>query len=299
MSVVGVDVSAGGLSRRWVSELASRLAGCEVVDADSRAADVEVLVVGNPPASRLDAFPRLRFVQSVWAGPDRLAEGTVGVPVARMVAPELTEYMAEFVLMAVSMLHREAPAYRRAQAESTWQPRKAELARRRRVGVLGYGELGRPVARLLRRVGFDVAAWARSPRTGPIPVLCGEDGFREVLGRSDILVNVLPLTPHTRHILDGSAFEVMPEGAGLVNVGRGAHVVEADLLDALDEGRLSEAILDVFEEEPLPAGHPSWAHPRVKVFPHVAAPSEAADLAPYVADNVRRFLAGETPRFLL
>jgi len=297
--VVGVVVSGGALDGRWITDLANLLPECEVVDAETQADEVEILVVGNPPASILSFFPRLRFVQSVWAGPDRLRELPLDVPVARMVAPGLVEYMAEFVSMAVLMLHRQVPAYRRAQAARRWQPLPAMPARSRRVGVLGYGELGRPAASRLAEAGFDVVAWARSPRNDPIPVLTGQDGYREVLARSEILVDVLPLTPETRHMLDRSAFESMPEGASLVNVGRGAHVVEADLLQALDEGHLSEALLDVFEEEPLPEDHPFWSHPRVTVFPHVAAPSESTDLAPYVADNIRRFIAGETPRFLV
>ncbi|HLU52430.1 MAG TPA: glyoxylate/hydroxypyruvate reductase A [Acidimicrobiia bacterium] len=296
-AVVGVVVS--DLDRQWITELARLLPECGVTDAAARVGEVEVLVVGNPPGSILRSFPRLRFVQSAWAGPDRLMGADADVPVARMVAPELTEFMSEFVSMAVLMLHRQAPRYRRAQEARRWEPLRAELARGRRVGLLGYGELGRPVASRLAEIGFDVVAWARSPRHEAIPVVAGAEGFREVLRRSEILVNLLPLTARTRHILDRAAFDLMPRGASLVNVGRGAHVVEADLLEALDDGRLSDAVLDVFEAEPLPPDHPFWAHPRVTVFPHVAAPSDAADLAPHVAANIRRFLEGETPHFLV
>lgn len=297
--VIGVAVSDGGLQPDWIDELARRLPDCRVADADEVIEDLEVLVVGNPPGSISARFPRLQFVQSTWAGPDRLAESGATVPVARMVAPELAGFMSEFVLLAVLMLHRHVPAYRRSQASRRWEPIEVTPARHKRVGVLGYGELGRPVAQRLAEADFDVAAWARSERSDVLPVLSGESGFREVLGRSEIVVNLLPLTPETRHLLDRSAFDSMPRGAALVNVGRGGHVVERDLLAALDEGRLSEAILDVFEHEPLPPNHPFWSHPRVTVFPHVAAPSNASELAPYVADNIRRFIEGQTPRFLI
>lgn len=142
-------------------------------------------------------------------------------------------------------------------------------------------------------------AWARSDRQGEVPVVSGEEGWRRLLDRSEIVVNLLPLTDSTRGILDSGAFDLLGPGAALVNVARGAHVVEADLLTALDDGRVSDAVLDVFPTEPLPERHPYWEHPRVTVLPHVAAPSDPDDLVAEVAANLRRFLAGETPRHLV
>lgn len=298
--VVGVTFPEAGTRQEWVARLTDRLGGVRVVDAEEvEPSVVEILVVGNPSGNHLHRFDGLGFVQSAWAGVDRLTEGAPPVPIARMVAPELTELMTEFVLATVLALHRRFPAYRRDQLRGEWRPRPTYPARETRVGVLGYGELGRPSAQILSEAGFDVAAWARTYRGGPIPILTGEQGFVDLLGRSEILVNLLPLTPETRGILDHAAFGAMPQGSSLVNPARGAHVVRADLLAALDVGQLSDAILDVFDEEPLPSDHPFWSHERITVLPHIAAPSRPADLAPHLAANIRRYLEGETPRFLV
>lgn len=297
---VGVYFPEAETREEWVSRLAAHLGDLRVVEVEkSKPLSVEILVVGNPPGDDLRRFGALRFVQSAWAGVDRLTEGAPPVPIARMVAPELAELMTEFVLAGVLALHRRFPAYRRDQVQGKWHPRPTSPARETRVGVLGFGELGKPAAQALSETGFDVAAWARTSRGGPIPVLTGAEGFRDLLGRSDVVVNLLPLTPDTRGILDHMAFRTMPQGSSLVNAARGAHVVPADLLQALDEGHLSDAVLDVFDEEPLPSDHPFWSHDRIVVLPHVAAPSRPADLAPHLAANIRRFLEGGTPRFLV
>lgn len=295
--VVGVSFPEASTRQEWVARLESHLGDLRVVDAETDPSVVEILVVGNPPGDDLRRFDRLRFVQSAWAGVDRLTEGAPPVPIARMVAPELTELMTEFVLAAVLTLHRRFPDYRRDQTRAEWRPRPTPPARGTRVGVLGYGELGMPAAQTLSEAGFDVAAWARTSRGGRIPVLTGEEGFRDLLGRSDVIVNLLPLTPETRGILHHAAFASMPRGSSLVNAARGAHLVPADLLAALDAGQLSDAILDVFDEEPLPSDHPFWSHERITVLPHVAAPSRPVDLAPHLAANIRRHLQGEAPRF--
>lgn len=298
--VVAVGFEEADSRRDWISHLAARVDRTRIVDAcQVDPSSVDVLVVGNPPGEILSRFHSLRFVQSTWAGVDRLTENAPPIPIARMVAPELTHLMTEFVLAAVLSLHRGFPSYRRDQTARRWQPRVTFPAAKRRVGVLGFGELGRPAAIALAAAGFDVMAWARSPRSGPVEVLAGRAGFQALLGRSDILVNLLPLTAATHGILDGAAFAAMPPGAALVNVARGAHIVDAELLEALDSGRMSDAVLDVFDEEPLPLEHPFWAHEHVTVLPHVAAPSDPVDLAPHVAANIQRFLAGEVPRFLV
>ncbi len=296
---VGTDPPAG--RRRWIRALSPHLPGTNVVDlADLDPSAVEILVVGNPPGETLAHLSALRFVQSTWAGVDALLQGAPEAPIARLVAAPLTERMTEFVLTAVLMLHRDLPAYRRLQGREEWSPLPVVAAGERAVGVLGFGELGRPAALRLAEAGFDVVSLAnKAAGDGPVPVVAGEQGWRRVLERSRILVNLLSLTPSTRGIIDRRAFDLMPVGAALVNAARGAHVVEADLLEALDSGRLADAVLDVFEREPLCPGHPFWAHPRVTVLPHVAAPSEPEALAGAIAANIRRFLEGEPPRHLV
>jgi glyoxylate/hydroxypyruvate reductase A len=192
--------------------------------------------------------------------------------------------------------HRDAAAYRAQQARAVWQPRPGCLARDRRVGVLGLGVLGAAAARALAALHFDVAGWSRSPKAIP-GVACynGPAGLPALLGRSEILVCLLPLTPETEGILGAATFDALPRGAQIINAARGGHLVEADLLAALDDGRLGGAVLDVFATEPLPPDHPFWHHPTITVTPHVAGMTRAHSAATAIAANIRRIAAGQPP----
>jgi glyoxylate/hydroxypyruvate reductase A len=168
------------------------------------------------------------------------------------------------------------------------------LARGRRVGVLGLGELGLACAQALAALGFDLAGWSRRPKdSGPVPAFSGPEGLDEVLRRSEILVLLLPATAATENVLDSRALALLPRGAVVVNPGRGTLIDDAALLAALDAGRIAHATLDVFRTEPLPPDHPFWAHPRVTVTPHIASETRPATAAEAVAENVRRGEAGE------
>ncbi|HSK39501.1 MAG TPA: glyoxylate/hydroxypyruvate reductase A, partial [Arenibaculum sp.] len=203
------------------------------------------------------------------------------------------EGMAEYVALQVLYWHRNAHAYRTQQQQAQWRPLPEKLAGERKVGILGLGELGSAAAGTLRSLGFDVAGWSRSPRSlAGTTCLHGAAGFDDLLARSEILVCLLPLTPGTNGILNARTFAVLPRGAVIVNAARGAHVVESDLLAALDSGRIAGASLDVFAEEPLPPGHPFWTHPSVVVTPHVAAQTHARTAAASVVEQIRRHRAG-------
>lgn len=256
------------------------------------AARAEIAIVANPPPGALVGLPALRWVHSLWAGVDRLLldDTLPPVPVLRLVDPALAEAMAEAVAAAVLHLHRDFPRYADQQRRSLWRQHAVRPARERRVTLLGMGEMGRASADLLRAIGFTVQGWSRSgaARDG-VAVLSGPEGWARALAGADILVNLLPLTAETRGILNGGAFAQLPRGAALVNFGRGAHVVEADLIAALDAGALGHAILDVFEVEPLIEGHRFWSHPGVTILPHVAAPTNRSSAAAIVARAVREF----------
>ena len=278
----------------WRSALAQALPEATWLDiAQARAAGaaVSAAVVANPPPGSLLGLPGLRLVQSLWAGVDRLLADPglpAGVPVARMVDPAMTAAMAETALWAVLSLHRGFFDYAAQQARSEWRPLPQRRADEVAVCVLGQGEMGRAVASRLAALGYRVQGWRRS--SGPLA---------QALATAEIVVNLLPLTPATRGLLNAAAFAALPAGAALVNLGRGAQVVDDELLAALAQGRLRHAVLDVFHNEPLPAGHPFWAHPRVTVLPHAAAATGERSAAAVVAANLRALHAGRPLQHLV
>ncbi len=287
---------------RWRASLTSHLAGSErlyTAGDEYDPAAIDVALVANPPAGALASLKNLRLIQSLWAGVDRLlADKTIpaDVPIVRLVDPNMTQAMVECALVCVMFLHRQFPLYARQQAAQEWKKLPQPLASERRVGVLGFGQLGRAVAEALAALGFDVEAWSAKPRTAVrIKVWSGTDQIGALLKRSDILINLLPLTPETADILNADMFRQLPRGGVIVNLARGGHLNESDLLDALASGRLAHAILDVFKHEPLPRDHPFWSHPRITVLPHVAAVTDVNSAAKIAADNIRAFRAGRMP----
>jgi glyoxylate/hydroxypyruvate reductase A len=271
----------------WLAALTAAMPEAQWLGLDeARAAPaaVQAAVVANPPPGSLQGLPNLSLIQSLWAGVDRLLGDTslpAGVPVARMVDPAMNAAMAETVLWAVLSLHRGFFAYQQRQREGVWRQHAQRRADEVGVLVLGAGQMGCTAAERLRALGYRVDSWRR-------------DGtpLQPLLARAQIVVNLLPLTPDTRGLLDARFFAALPAGAGVVNVARGAHVVDADLLAALDSGHLRHAVLDVFHTEPLPAGHPYWAHPRVTVLPHAAAGTDARSAAAVAVANLRALQDG-------
>jgi glyoxylate/hydroxypyruvate reductase A len=211
-----------------------------------------------------------------------------------MIEPGLTDGMVEFATLAVLAIHRDWPAYAVQQRERRWQALPVRTAASRRVGIMGMGVLGQAVAAKLRGFGFPCAGWNRTRRDiEGVECFAGPESLPAFLGRTDILVCLLPLTDATRGILERRVFEAMPRGSALVSLGRGGQLVQDDLLRALDEGRISAAILDVADPEPLPPEHPLWAHPRVVLTPHIASETQPESSARVVLENVARLQRGE------
>ncbi len=258
--------------------------------------EIEAALVWRPKPGLLEQLPNLKLILSLGAGVDHiLADPALppGVPIVRLVDPHMTAAMSEYVQLQVLRLHRQDPAYRTQQQARLWQPLPQPSAAERRVGVLGMGVLGSDAALKLKVLGFDVAGWSRAERKLPgVPSFCGADGLAALLRRSEILICLLPLTPATAGLLDAARLALLPRGAALVNCARGAHLVDLDLLAALDSGQLAAAVLDVFRDEPLPPEHPFWRHPRILVTPHVAAATHPPTAAVAVADNLRRLREG-------
>ncbi|SDE14980.1 glyoxylate/hydroxypyruvate reductase A [Paracoccus isoporae] len=244
------------------------------------------------------AYPSARLVQSLWAGVEKIApDPALTQPLARMVDPGLTQGMVEYCVGWVMRLHLGMDRY--AQ-DGVWRNEMApKLAASRRVTVLGAGALGGAVAIALAGLGFDVTTWSQSGRgVGDVPALGGSE-LGAALARAEILITLLPHTDRTAGLIGADALAAMPEGAALINPGRGVLIEEEALLSALDSGHLRHAVLDVFRTEPLPPDHRFWLHPRVTVTPHIAAATRAETAAPVVAENLRRVQRGETPLFLV
>lgn len=283
----------------WITSLNAALTphGVEVrplADLPQHARDVaEVAIVANPEPAELRQLPALRWVQSLWAGVERLVAELSDLPIilVRLEDPQLAATMAEAVLAWTLYLHRDMPRYARQQAAQQWQQHPLPLPNERTVGVLGFGNLGRAAGERLLANGFKVLGWSRSGgEHAEIPVERGDAGLSHVLSQADILVVLLPLTPETRGLLGDARFKQMKRGASLINFARGPIVPETALLEALSGGALSHAVLDVFDAEPLPPQHPYWAHPDITVLPHISAPTNLGTASRIVAQNVAAFL---------
>jgi glyoxylate/hydroxypyruvate reductase A len=211
-----------------------------------------------------------------------------------MIEPGIVAGMVEYTTLATLALHRDWLTYAAQQREGRWQPVRTRVAGERRVGVLGLGVLGEAVLTRLASFGFPCAGWSRSPRElDGIECFAGADTLPQFLARTDILICLLPLTAATRHILNRDLFAQLPRGAALINTGRGGHLQQDHLLEALESGQLGAAVLDVADPEPLAADHPLWHHPRVMLTPHVASMTQPDSAVEVVLENLRRHREGE------
>jgi glyoxylate/hydroxypyruvate reductase A len=264
---------------------------------DFDSASVDIALVANPPRGALAGLAGLNFVQSLWAGVEKLLDDPSippNLPLARMVDPGMSHAMAETALWAALGLQRRFLDYAAQQHAGVWKVLRQRPAAEVKVAVLGLGEMGRAAARRLVAQGFRVHGWTRQEAiVEGVVVHSGAKGLPAALADAEIVINLLPLTDETRGLFNRSLFDAWPHGASLVNLGRGAHVIDADLLDALECGRVQRAVLDVFTQEPLPSNHPFWHHPKVTILPHVAAPTNPLTAVPHVAHNVRCWRVGE------
>ena len=267
-------------------------------EAEVDPASVRFLMTWVFPDQLEVRYPNLELVLSIGAGIDQVLDKPLPprAKLVRMVDPGNISLVRDYVLMAVLGLHRGLPLYLDQQQRQHWASGPFVWADQRRVGVLGVGEIGRVVLDALKPLGFQLAGWSRSPKAIP-GVRChhGADGLDTLLAETDILVCLLPLTDETRGILNAARLARLPRGAGIVQAGRGAHLDQQALLAALDSGHLSGAFVDVTEPEPLPKGHPLWAHPRVVLTPHLGGHSRAETAAEATVQNIRRYLNGQDP----
>jgi glyoxylate/hydroxypyruvate reductase A len=294
--IVGLDKHIGS-AKAWHDTFKEQLPDLQirVWPEAGDLADIEYLAFMHPDFDKLPAFPNLKAMFSRSAGVESFIKHPKlpKVPLGKVEPPGGDPMMTEYVVMHVLRFHRDMPAYQAAQAKREW--RRVAIARpeQRRIGFLGFGMMARAPALVLKSLGFPVSAWVRSPReAAEVPIFHGRDQLERFLNQTDMAVCLLPLTRETEGIFCAHTFAMMPRGAMLVNVGRGKHVVDKDLIAALDSGQLSYAALDALWPEPLPPESPLWLHPKVTVMPHVARRPTVAQLATEMVKNIRSLEAG-------
>ncbi len=295
---------AGWQPQAWLARFQALAPGRDIrlwPDAAGDPAEIAYVCAWKPPHGLLATYPNLKAIFSLGAGVDFLLEDQTlpDVPIVRIVDPDLTMRMTEYVTLHVLMHHRRQRLYDRQQRERLWRDHDQPPASAVHVGIMGLGVLGRDAAAMLTRLGFRVAGWSRTERTIPgVTTFHGSDGLEAFLARTEILVALLPHTPATDGVLNLALFRKLKRdgaagGATLINAGRGRLQVEADILAALDDGTLAGASLDVFTTEPLPQNSPLWAHPDVIVTPHNAAASDPNSLVANVLQQIERHERGE------
>lgn len=288
------------IARLWTEPLAQYAPWLKVVvhgQDTYKPEDIDYALGFRPPAGLFNTLPKLKVIFSLGAGVDGFLSDKdfpKHIPLVRFVDHTLSREMMHYVVMHTLIFHRVQRQFDRAQAQKQWAqmfpPRRTEDTR---IGILGLGEIGTMAGKYLRDLDFPVTGWSRTKKDVPgIKSFAGDGELAAFLGQSDILVCLLPLTPATRHILNKKTFAQLPQGAFVINAARGGHLVEDDLIAAIDSGHLAGATLDVFETEPLPATSPIWTHPKITVTPHVAAMTYPRVAAQAVADAIAGHMKG-------
>lgn len=259
--------------------------------------EIEFALSWHHPAGEFNKYKNLKCIASLGAGVDHiLADPNLpaGVPITRVVEHSMAQSMSEYVVLGVLNHCRQFDAYRTDQSKKKWQPRIPLLAADMRIGIMGLGQLGTDVAHKLSTLGFPVSGWSQTPKDiEGVKCLAGVEALDDFLSQTRILICLLPLTAKTKGILNQNTFNMLPAGAYVINIARGQHLIEKDLLDALDSGQLDGACLDVFEVEPLPEDHPFWSHPKIIVTPHISSLTFPKAVAPQIIENYQRTKTGK------
>jgi glyoxylate/hydroxypyruvate reductase A len=283
----------------WIEEFKRHAPDLEVRSWANRGdtADIDVVLGWRHPKGEPKHYPNLKLISALGAGYEHIlgdAERPKGVPVVRLIDFKLTQAMTEYVLLHVLRYHRQLPQFEQFQREGRWVKLPPPDTDARRIGILGLGALGIDAAQRLMALGFPVAGWSRTPKcVDNVEVFHGAAQLDAFAARTDMLVCLLPLNAETRGIIGAKLLAKLPRGAYVINPARGGHVVDADLIAALDSGHIAGATLDVFHTEPLPADHPFWKHPKVTVTPHIASTTNPRSAVPQIVDNIRRVRVGK------
>ena len=283
----------------WVEALQALEPGLNVsiYPHDTNRDEVVFALAWHPPKGVFENYPKIRCIASTGAGVDHILRDPnlpPEVEVTRIVDSTLTDDMTSYLLAQVMCQMRNVSHYKLLQVNNKWQPRGYLNKANTGIGIMGFGELGKDAALKFKHLGFKVVGWANSAKNvDGIKVYVGKAEFNDFLSDSDILICLLPLTSATVNILNHETFKQLPRGAFIINVARGEHLVEDDLLEAIEEGQLSGACLDVFPVEPLPKDHIFWHHPKITVTPHIASITSLKSVAPQIIENYRRLKGGK------
>jgi len=254
--------------------------------------NVDIAIVANPEPSILAKFPNLIWMQSLWAGVEKLVAEKLAkqVKIVRLVDPQLAKTMAEAVVAWTLYLHRNMPEYAQQQQNKHWQPLPYKPANELKVGILGAGNLGQASLKSLQQFDYQLSCWSRtSKQLDKVKSYTGHNGLQSIIRTSDILIILLPLTPKTYHLLDKTLLSLLPVGAKLINFSRGAVINTEEMIQLLNSKHISHAVLDVFEHEPLETTDPIWSNPNITVLPHISAQTDMNTSIEVASKNIQKY----------
>ena len=257
---------------------------------------VDAIITWTLPDDAFELFSNVKVIFSVGAGVDQLnpASFPSHVRLVRMIDPSIATQMISYVTSAVLMIHRNHFDYANAKQQRRWTPMPVALPSECTIGVMGLGNLGRQVSATLNQLGFNLRGWSRSPKSlANVTTFSGNDALGEFLSQCNILICLLPLTEDTKGLLNYTTLSQLPQGAALINVGRGDHLVERDLITMLNTQHIKHAVLDVVSQEPLPESHPFWQHPNIHITPHIASATREHSAAQQLVSNIDGWLNGK------
>lgn len=289
---------------KWLAHLSQALPDEKIIPYEEIAPtdynNIELAITAAPDPKIFSSMPNLKWVHSLWAGVERMMAEVPDAPfeIVRLEDPEMALKMAEAAVAWTLYLHRDMPIYATQQRARLWKEQPQSRAGGRHIGLIGLGRLGAAAALALHQLHFEVSGWSRTPKTlSEITTYSGADGLGEMLAKIDIAICLIPLTQQTRGLINKQSLKNMRPGASIVNFARGP-IIEMDaLVEALDEGHIAHAVLDVFNEEPLPQNSPLWTHPSITILPHISGPTNLETASGIVAQNIMAYRAtGQIPK---
>ncbi|MEH6452670.1 MAG: glyoxylate/hydroxypyruvate reductase A [Psychromonas sp.] len=284
------------VEQQWLQLLQDLLTDEKILLAgqisEQQAFDIDIAIVANPDPDIIVKFPNLIWIQNLWVGVEKLLEKLPleKIKVVKLNDPQLTRTMSEAVLAWTLYLHRNMPEYAKQQAQKKWLQLPYKSAQQTRVSILGAGTLGLGAVEILSQHGYHVSCWSRTEKQVKSGKhFTGQSGLQTMLAETDILINLLPLTPATKYFIDNDLLRKLPKGAKLINFARGAVVNTNELLSLLSEGHIAHAVLDVFEQEPLAPENAIWQNPNITVLPHISGPTSMHSAVKIVAHNITSY----------